>query len=482
MSLSKDGEKNEYKLKYSIMNSIKKTIRRNLAFSCCILLSTIYSFSQDSICISGQLQNNTKFAKIVVQQFGIGSTAIAAIPIDKETGNFKISAPIDIQAGVYRFQYSQSTGDYVDVILNGKEREVYFTIDVNKEVNKRFPLFTQSLENSTWHAFDQQRKAMNLELEVLDGFLSMYPNKQDPFYQNALKERGVKIKKYQAYRANFIKTTPHFFAKQMAAYTNNYFSNPIEDWRLQEYYKFENFWQGKPTLDEALLNTPLYSEAVLAYIKYYMNPDIGFSEEEMTSGFKKCVDTIIKQFEGNEKTKEFAIKYLQLGFKELGNENLLQYIDQNYAAAAQCTTEDTELQKRLKSYEALKIGNPAPEIVLSDYDGKTKTLQDYPQEEVVVVFWSSWCPHCMGEMPKLQEWAKTNPNTLVLAISLDEDYAAFQEATKKFPNMLHYCDLQKWKGTIVSDYFVAATPTFFKLDKERKIVGKYSEFDKLINK
>jgi capsule polysaccharide export protein KpsC/LpsZ len=88
----------------------------------------------------------------------------------------------------------------------------------------------------------------------------------------------------------------------------------------------------------------------------------------------------------------------------------------------------------------------------------------------------------MGEMPKLQEWAKTNPNTLVLAISLDEDYAAFQEATKKFPNMLHYCDLQKWKGTIVSDYFVAATPTFFKLDKERKIVGKYSEFDKLINK
>jgi thiol-disulfide isomerase/thioredoxin len=462
------------------MNNIKKIIRKNVAFTCCFLLSTFYSYSQDSIRISGQLLNNTKFAKVVVQQFGIGSQDVAAIAVDKETGSFKINAPMDIQAGVYRFQYSQTSGDYIDVILNGKEKEVHFTLDVNKEADKRYPVFTQSIENRTWQTFEQQRRAMYVEIEVLDGFLSVYPNKKDPFYQSALKERGIKINKYQAYRANFIKSTPHYLAKQMAAYTTNYFTNPLEDWRLQAFYTFENFWQEKPTLDEALLNTPLYSEAVLAYIKYYMNPDIGFSEEEMTAGFKKCVDTIIKQFQGNEKTKEFAIKYLQLGFKELGNENLLQYIDQNYAAAAQCTTDDTELQKRLKGYEALKIGNLAPEIVLSDNEGTTKTLQDYPQEEVIVVFWASWCPHCMEEMPKLQEWAKTNPNTLVLAISLDDDYTAFQEAIKKFPNMLHNCDLQKWKGTIVSDYFVAATPTFFKLDKERKIVGKYSNVNELI--
>jgi thiol-disulfide isomerase/thioredoxin len=472
--------KKDYRKNLGFMGSNSNKFSAKVIFSFYLLLFALYCTAQDSIRISGQLQNNTQFAKVVINKFGIGSTAIAATAIDKETGNFKIAAPLDIQSGVYRFQYSQSTGDYVDVILNGKEKEVHFTLDVNQEADKRFPVFTQSRENSTWQAFEQQRKAMNLELEVLDGFLSMYPNKQDPFFQNALKERGVKIKKYQAYRANFIKTTPHYFAKQMAAYTTNYFTNPLEDWRLQEYYKFENFWQGKPTLDEALLNTPLYSEAVLAYIKYYMNPDIGFSEEEMTAGFKKCVDTIINQFQGNEKTNEFAIKYLQLGFKELGNENLLQYIDQNYAAAAQCTTDDTELQKRLKGYEALKIGNLAPEIVLSDNEGTTKTLQDYPQEEVIVVFWASWCPHCMEEMPKLQEWAKTNPNTLVLAISLDEDFTAFQEAIKKFPNMLHNCDLQKWKGKIVSDYFVAATPTFFKLDKERKIVGKYSNVNELI--
>jgi thiol-disulfide isomerase/thioredoxin len=469
--------KKNYRINKRVIRSNGKKLSMKVISTFCFLLFTFYCTAQDSIRISGQLVNNTKFAKVLVQQFGIGSQDVAAIAIDKETGNFKIAAPIDIPAGVYRFQYSQTSGDYVDVILNGKEKEVHFTLDVNNEANKRFPVFTQSIENSTWQSFEQQRKALYLEIEVLDGFLGIYPNKKEPIYQSVLKERSIKIKKYQEFRAEFIKTTPHYFAKQMAAYTNNYFPNPLEDWRLQEYYKFENFWQGKPTQEEALLNTPLYSEAVLAYLKYYMNPDIGFSEEEMTAGFKKCVDTIIKQFEGNEKTKEFAIKYLQLGFKELGNETLLQYIDQNYAAAAQCTTDDTELQKRLKGYEALKIGKLAPEIVLTTTDGTTKTLQDYPQEEIIVVFWASWCPHCMEEMPKLQEWAKSNPNTLIIAISLDEDFTVFQETIKKFPNMQHNCDLQKWNGKIVSDYFVAATPTFFKLDKERKIVGKYSNFN-----
>jgi peroxiredoxin len=146
----------------------------------------------------------------------------------------------------------------------------------------------------------------------------------------------------------------------------------------------------------------------------------------------------------------------------------------------QCTTSDNDLQKRLKGYEALKIGNLAPKIELTANDGSVKTLSDYTQEKVVVVFWAGWCPHCTEEMPKLQEWAKNTKNTLVLAISLDEDYTAFQTAAAQFPNMLHTCDLQKWNGKITSDYYVVATPTLFLLDKERKIVGKYSSVATLI--
>jgi thiol-disulfide isomerase/thioredoxin len=170
-----------------------------------------------------------------------------------------------------------------------------------------------------------------------------------------------------------------------------------------------------------------------------------------------------------------------MGFKELGNEKVLQYIDEQYAIAQQCTSDDKALQKRLKGYEALKVGNIAPEIVLTSNDGKPKTLKDFPHEAVVIVFWASWCPHCMEEMPKLQEWAKNNPSTLVLAVSLDDEYTAFQNAIKDFPNMLHNCDLQKWKGQIVSDYYIAATPTLMVLDQNRNIDSKWNGIISFIN-
>jgi thiol-disulfide isomerase/thioredoxin len=448
------------------------------------VLFSISTIAQDSIRISGQLLNNTRYAKVVVKQYGIGEFAIGAFPIDKETGTFKIVAPKEVTAGIYRLQYSQTENEYVDVIINGKEPAIDFSIDVNIPFKDRLPIFTRSTENIAWYSFKQELIYQNTLLTPQFQFLASYPNTKDKVYQLVQKEYQLKINEYQNKLNTFIKSTPHYWAKQMAKYENTYFPNPIEHYRLQEFYAHENFWQGKPTHEELLINTPLYTQSILSYMQYYMNPDIGFSNEEATAGFKKCVDVIMKQFEGNEKTKEFALKYLQLGFKEIGNEAVLQYIDQNYAATAQCTEDDDELKKRLAGYEAMKPGMQAPNIafnansteVVAEGLDAIKNLYDIKAEQTIVVFWASWCPHCMEELPKLNEWAKNNPNTKVVAISLDEDKTAYQTAIANFSNLSHYCDFKKWDSKAVADYYVYGTPTFFVLDKDKKIVGKYADF------
>ena len=454
---------------------------KSIILTFCFLVPTFNSFSQDSIRIQGQLLHNTKFPKVVVKKFGIGAFDVAAVPVNKETGVFKITAPLNAAPGIYRLQYSQSEASgYVDVIINGKENEIQFTVDVEANLENHLPVFSQSKENSAFYTFEQERQLKSKQIALIENFIATYPTKEELFYKKIVVERAKKIKDYQTKRNQFIVTTPFYYAKQLAKYTPNYFPEPTQFWRLNEFEKHYEFWKTKTTNDTLLINTPLYTDAILNYVSLYLNPQIDFSETEKNEGFKKCVDTIMNLFSENEKTKEFALKYLQMGFKEIGNENVLQYIDENYAATAQCTADDDALQKRLKGYETLKIGNLAPIIELTANDGSTKTLSDYPQEQVIVVFWASWCPHCMEEMPQLQEWAKNNKNNLVLAISLDEDYNDFQQTVAKFPDMLHNCDLQKWNGKITSDYYVAATPTFFVLDKERKIVGKYSNVSSLI--
>lgn len=449
------------------------------------LLFSVVTIAQEAfITIHGQLLHNTRYPQVVVKQYGNGEFVIGTFPVDKETGRFQITAPKDILAGVYRLQYNQTENEYVDVIINSTDPVIDFSIDVNIPFKDRLPVFTKSTENIAWYNFKRELQYQNSLLTPQFQFLASYPNTKDKVYQLVQKAYQLKKTEYQNKLNTFIKSSPHYWAKQLAQYENQFFPNPTDLYRLQEFYAHENFWQGKPTQDELLINTPLYTQSILSYMQYYMNPDIGFSEEEATAGFMKCVDVIMKQFEGNEKTKEFALKYLQLGFKEIGNEKVLQYIDQNYAATAQCTDGDLELKKRLAGYEAMKIGMQAPNIEFIANSSEVsatgldtiKNLYDIKAEQTLVVFWASWCPHCMEELPKLNEWAIKNLNTQVIAISLDEDKTAYKSAIANFGNLSHYCDFKKWDTKAVADYYVYGTPTFFVLDKDKKIVGKYADF------
>ena len=208
-----------------------------------------------------------------------------------------------------------------------------------------------------------------------------------------------------------------------------------------------------------------------------------FSEEEMNQGLKKCVSTIIQNFSGNEKTQKFALQYLQLGFKEIGNEEVLQYLDQNFQElVAQCQddSEKAAFDKRMEGYAAMKEGMLAPNIAFESTNHREKSLYEVEATQILVVFWASWCPHCMEEIPKLNIWAKEHPETSVVAISLDDDKAAYEQAIQELPNIMHHTDLKKWNGKAVKDYYVYGTPTFILLDSEKKIIQKTASLDSLL--
>jgi thiol-disulfide isomerase/thioredoxin len=465
-------------LQPTYIKNIHKKMRNYIliiAFLFCIKLQ-----AQDSIRISGQLQNNTKFVKVFVKKYNIGSVDIAAIPIKKD-GSFSIAAPNELHAGVYRFQYSQiSLSEYVDVILDGKEREIHFTLDVAEAIENRTPVFTKSIENSNWYAYHNQSKVILQKIDALEQVLVRYPKNKDKIVKQVERAIAQEQKNYKTQVNKFLQQNTNTWAATMVQNTPHYFTNAKEDWRLQDFERREHYWDNIDTTNPILINTPLFTEHILKYLQYYMNPEMQFSETEMVEGFKKSVDTIMQKFSGNEETKKFALQYLQLGFKEIGQEKVLQYIDEKYQNEIKQCQDDTQkaaFENRMAGYAAMKEGNQAPDITLTN----NQTLYDIKSEQTLVVFWASWCPHCIEEMPKLNQWAKENPNTKVVAISIDEDKVAYETAIKAFPNITHNCDFKKWQGKAVSDYYVYGTPTFILLDRDKKILGKVTSFEQLIS-
>ena len=455
-------------------------------FTFYFLLSTFNSFAQDSIRISGELQNNTRFAKVVVKKFAVGSFDIAVVPI--KDGKFQIAAPANLEAGVYRFQYSQtSLSEYMDIIIDGKEKEIHFSLDLNEPKETRKPVFTKSDQNKKWYSYQVQEAMQLQKIKALQNALALYPEGKDKIVGQLQKAIAKEQKNQSNSYQKFIKDSQGTWAGNMVANKPVYFTNPKDDWRLQDFEKREHFWDNIHTTNPELINSPLYTEHILEYLKYYMNPEMQFSEDEMNAGFMKSVDTIMQRFGGNPKTQEFALKYLQLGFKEIGNEKVLQYIDEKYQQEIeQCNDSaiDKEaFENRMAGYAAMKEGNQAPNIIFEKQINSSSALAvglyNIKSEQTLVVFWASWCPHCMEEMPKLNEWAKNNPNTKVIAISLDEDKTAYENAISNFTNLSHYCDFKKWNSKAVKDYYIYGTPTFILLDKDKKIVGKYSSFEQV---
>jgi len=63
----------------------------------------------------------------------------------------------------------------------------------------------------------------------------------------------------------------------------------------------------------------------------------------------------------------------------------------------------------------------APSISMQDITGKTINLLELQDKLVLVNFWATWCPDCLGEMPILEKlYEKYQGNLVVIGVSVDK--------------------------------------------------------------
>ena len=115
----------------------------------------------------------------------------------------------------------------------------------------------------------------------------------------------------------------------------------------------------------------------------------------------------------------------------------------------------------------LKVGEPAPEVKLSDLEGKSVELKDFRGEDTLVLFWNPGCGFCQQMLPDLKEW-ETNPpegapNLLVVSDGAQE---ANREMNLRSPVVL---DPQFSAG---SAFGANGTPSAVLVDSEGKIASE----------
>lgn len=138
----------------------------------------------------------------------------------------------------------------------------------------------------------------------------------------------------------------------------------------------------------------------------------------------------------------------------------------------------------------------APNIVLQNLQGETVELADYKGKNVVLNFWTTWCPPCKEEMPHLQKYYdkyKDKQNVEVLGVNLtfaDDSEKKVKQFVENYN--LDFPILLTNDEKVEALYRIATIPSTFFLDTEgrinQKIVGQLDEkslhfyVNELINK
>lgn len=232
--------------------------------------------------------------------------------------------------------------------------------------------------------------------------------------------------------------------------------------------------------DDALWQSGLLKEIL---ITYYQVLDLYQDKEIITKKSIEANNVWLKTLENQpikqQEIAEFCFTMLEKkGLMKASEQIALSMLNKNNC---QLTDKQTDL---FEQYRKLAIGKIAPNIVLENNEQRIitkKDLKSLSNNYKLVVFGASWCPNCQTDYPSLVGKYKNlkEANDLeVVYISIDTDKTAFQDFYKESP-FITYCDGKGWETQAAKDYHVFATPSYFLLDKDLKIIEKIKSVEHL---
>lgn len=405
--------------------------------------------------ISGTFSPASDFSWLIAYRLKSGTQNYIADTAIKK-GAFNLTIPENAPSGMYRLVYAVPQEEfYFDIIYNGKE-DIELTFNINDGAK-----FIISEENILYSSHSEA--IGSIEQKIVDFYLSGETNKK---VFSDLSEQLKDIQKLYEQKSEGL--IAHEFISA------NTLPIPLEHLTIQDYVAFKktNYFNGVDMGNPVLLASTFLTDKISNYV-FTALPIETLSQEETEKAIINNVELVNTMILENTGAYRLHIQYNLWSQAAASNLNMISdFIYNSYLKELAITTGNKDIIDQIDVHNRLRLGAKAPEIIWKEGQDE-KSLSDLNDaENYVLVFWSSTCSHCLKELPALHKELKGNSKVITIAIGLEDDDISWQKESEKLSNFKHAIALGKWQSDYAKLYDIHATPSYFILDREKRIIAK----------
>ena len=378
-------------------------------------------------------------------------------------GKFKFDLPATTKPGAYRATYRNRGAGFVDFYFNKENVEFIF----NPKYPEQSVVFTSSRENKL---YNQYLEAYALVQKKIDEYQASFIQDGNKDAKKAYKKEFKKLEEVQEIYENKSEgMLVNNFIKASQRYNP---SSPFDD--MQEYLTstVDNFFKNIDFKSEALYNSSFLIDRITDYV-FYLNysEDASLRQELLKESITKVMGKI-----PSGKIKKAAVDFLVTTLTDKRNGEAVDWMLAEYYDKLPENQKDAKFKAEVLKTLRATVGRTAPDFSWEE-EGKTMKLSTLNDgEKYLLVFWSTSCPHCVKEVPELNKFMQNHKDTSVISFGIEnnDDIEIWTEFVKNLPNWHNAMGTHpeyKFDNETVQMYNLLGTPSYFVLDKNKKIIA-----------
>jgi len=191
-----------------------------------------------------------------------------------------------------------------------------------------------------------------------------------------------------------------------------------------------------------------------------------------------------------------VVEALQAGKTAYQSDTVYELTRFSYGGKAQAElfrlTPDLHEVKELSRWNAARIkkqlaGKPAPELTVTDLQGKPVSLASLKGKTVLLDFFTTWCPPCRADAPALDKLhGKYAESLAIVGVSVSEERNVVEKFLKDHPH--DFPVVLSTENELPTAYQIGVFPTYIVIDPDGTLASAvegdqgFGELRKLLKK